>query len=125
MSREFLSFVLFLLAVFGFWALAGRLLRAAGRLALSAAGTTAATGLAELSERRGDITGFMQHQAEAQTLRRARRATLALGAVYLLLLVVPPFTGAAREVYAACSALWLLPRSPRPRLQAPPSPPGS
>lgn len=122
MSGELLALVLFLLAVFGVLALLGRLARSVVRLGLNAAESTAASGLAELSERRGDITGFMERQAHARGLRHARRRTVALAAVYLLLLAIPPFLGAAREVYAACALLWLLPRAPLPRIQAPPQP---
>jgi hypothetical protein len=109
-SRELLSLILLLLAVFGFLALAGRLGRALVRLALNAAESTAATGLAEVSERRGDITGMMEKRTAAQTLRRNRRITLLTVIGCLLLILVPPFAGVAREVYAACAVLWLLPR---------------
>lgn len=109
MSRELLSLVLLILAVLGVLALAGRLGRSLFRLALNAAESTAATGLAEVSERRGDITGMMEKRTAAQSLRRRRRISglTAIGCV--LLLVVPPFAGVAREVYAACALLWLVP----------------
>jgi hypothetical protein len=110
-SRELLSLVLFLLAVLGFLALAGRLAGSLLRLALNAAESTAATGLAEVSERRGDITGFIEKRTAAQTLRRRRRITLLVSAACFLLMAVPPFAGVAREVYAACALLWLLPSS--------------
>ncbi|HEY0015712.1 MAG TPA: hypothetical protein VGC13_05315 [Longimicrobium sp.] len=125
MSRELLSLVLLLLAVFGVLALVSRLGRELTRLALNAAEATAATGLAEVSERRGDITGLMERRAAAQTLRRNRRRTLAGVAAFLLLLAIPPFAGLAREVYAACALLWFVPaRRLRPRMpvQAPEQP---
>jgi hypothetical protein len=124
-SRELLSLVLLLLAVFGVLALVSRLGRELTRLALNAAEATAATGLAEVSERRGDITGLMERRAAAQTLRRNRRRTLAGVAAFLLLLAIPPFAGLAREVYAACALLWFVPaRRLRPRMpvQAPEQP---
>jgi hypothetical protein len=124
-TRELLSLVLLLLAVFGFLALVSRLGRELTRLALNAAEATAATGLAEVSERRGDITGLMERRAAAQTLRRNRRRTLAGVATFLLLLAIPPFAGLAREVYAACALLWFVPaRRLRPRMpvQAPEQP---
>jgi hypothetical protein len=108
-SRELLSLVLLILAVLGFLALAGRLGRALLRLALNAAESTAATGLAEVSERRGDITGMMEKRTAAQTLRRNRRITLLTVVACLLLIIVPPFMDVAREVYAACAVLWFLP----------------
>lgn len=122
MSRDLLSIVLLLLAVFGFLALAGRLARALVRLALNAAESTAATGLAEVSERRGDITGMMEKRTAAQTLRRDRRVTLLIAAACALLIVIPPFAGVAREVYAACALLWLVPT--RRLLPARPRSPG-
>jgi hypothetical protein len=108
-SRELLSLVLLILAVLGFLALAGRLVRALFRLALNAAESTAATGLAEVSERRGDITGMMEKRTAAQTLRRNRRITGLTAVGCVLLMVVPPFADVAREVYAACALLWFLP----------------
>jgi len=108
-SRELLSLVLLILAVLGFLALAGRLGRALFRLALNAAESTATTGLAEVSERRGDVTGMMEKRTAAQTLRRNRRITLLTAVGCLLLMIVPPFVDVAREVYAACALLWLLP----------------
>jgi hypothetical protein len=108
--QELLSLILLTLAFFGFFALVSRLGRASLRLALNAAESTATSGLAEVSHRRGDITGFMENRASHQTLRRARRRTAALAAGYLLLLAIPPFAGIAREVYAASALLWLLPR---------------
>jgi hypothetical protein len=117
-SRELLSIVLLLLAVFGFLALVLRLGRELVRLALNAAESTAATGLAEVSERRGDITGLMERQAAAQSLRRARRRTIAEVAFLFLLIAIPPFTEFTREVYAACALLWFIPaRRLRPRVQ--------
>jgi hypothetical protein len=117
MSNELLSLVLLLLAVLGFVALVGRMGRAALRLGLNAAEATAATGLAEVSQRRGDITGFMERQASGQALRRARRVNAASLLGYAALLILPPFFGLGREVYAAASLLWLLPRRP---VQLPP-----
>lgn len=118
--NELLSLVLLLLAVLGVVALAARLGRSALRLGLNAAEATAASGLAEVSERRGDITGFMEGRASGDTLRRARRRNLASLAAYALLLVIPPFTPFAREAYAAAALLWLLPRRPiRPAVQLP------
>lgn len=111
-QNELLSLVLLLLAVLGFVALVARLGRAGLRLGLNAAEATATTGLAEVSQRRGDITGFLERQASSEALRRARRRNLAAVAGYGLLLVVPLFAGYAREVYAASALLWLLPRRP-------------
>lgn len=116
--NELLSLVLLLLAVLGFVALIARLGRSALRLGLNAAEATAASGLAEVSERRGDITGYLERRASGESLRRARRRNLAATLLYAALLAVPPFAGVAREVYAASALLWLLPRRPvRPPVQ--------
>lgn len=120
--EELLSLILLVLAVFGFVALVTRLGRAALRLGLNAAETTATSGLAEVSHRRGDITGFLERRASEQSLRRARRGAAALTFAYLLLLAVPAFASMAREVYAACSLLWFLPRRPLRRVHAAPAP---
>lgn len=112
MSSELLSLCLLVLAVFGFVALAGRLGRSVLRLALNAAESTAASGLAEVSERRGDITAMMETRNAAQALRRKRRLTLLTVVFCLLLIIVPPFAGVAREVYALCALLWFVPARP-------------
>lgn len=109
---ELLSVILLLLAVLGVVALVARLGRAALRLGLNAAEATAASGLAEVSQRRGDITGYLERRASTETLRRARRRNLAAALGYGLLLVAPLFTELAQEVYAAAALLWLLPRRP-------------
>jgi hypothetical protein len=110
--NQLFALVLLLLAVLGFFALVARLGRAALRLGLNAAEATAASGLAEVSQRRGDVTGFLERQASGQSLRRARRRNVAAIAGYAALLVLPPFFGLAAEVYAASALLWLLPRKP-------------
>jgi hypothetical protein len=118
--EDLLSVVLLLLAVFGFLALLVRLGRAALRLGLNAAEATAASGLAEVSQRRGDITGFLEKQASGAALRRARRLNAAALVGYGVLLAVPLFVGVAREAYAAAALLWLLPRRPvRPPAELP------
>jgi hypothetical protein len=111
-AQDLLSLVLLLLAVFGFLALLRRLGGSLLRLGLHAAEGTAAAGLAEVHERRGDVTAFMERRASAQSLRRARRLTTAAAAGYFLLLAIPLFGGVAREVWAACSLLWFLPGRP-------------
>lgn len=120
MSRDLLSLVLLLLAVFGVLALVARLGRSALRLGLNAAEATAASGAAEVSERRGDITGYLERRANTDALRRARRRNLLALAAYGIFLVIPPFLPVTREVYAAAALLWLLPRRPvRPPVELP------
>ena len=102
--------VVLLLAAAGVLALLLRLGGALLVLGLNAAESTAASGLAEVSERRGDVTGFLERRRTADTLRGARRRAALTLLVLLLLLAVPPVVGVAREAYAACALLWLLPR---------------
>jgi hypothetical protein len=102
--------VLFLLALIGGAALIVRLGRTLLRLALETAEATAASELAKLSRRRGDLTTLAERSEGARAARRSRRLDVALALVWLLLLDAPLFTGGARYVYAACSLVWLLPR---------------
>lgn len=119
MASDLLSLVLLILAVFGFLALLRRLGGSLLRLGLRAAEGTAAAGLAEVSERRGDITAFMEQRADAAALRRSRRRAAAAVGACALLLVVPLFAGFAREAWATCSLLWFLPSRPlRPAASA-------
>jgi hypothetical protein len=107
---------LVILAVLGFVAALLRLLRAAFGALRHGVDEYVAREAAEARARRGDLTGM----AEAQTLnrgaRRARIRALAFAAFWLVLLVAPPFTPWARELYAACSLLWLFPLA-RPALR--------
>ena len=112
--------LLVLLAALGVAALATRLGRALFRVAMNAAEATAVSGLADVSERRGDITGFLERRASQTGLRRSRRRDAAFAAGYFLLLAIPPFLGAAAPVYAAAAVLWLVPVRPlRPPSLAP------
>ncbi|HZG44119.1 MAG TPA: hypothetical protein VEY93_14320 [Longimicrobium sp.] len=107
---EFLRVVLPVLAIAGFLALLNRLVRSGARLGVAWMESTAAAGLAEVSERRGDITGLMERRQSEQGIRRNRRKEVVFAAGYLLLLMVPPLAGVAREVYAAGALLWVLPK---------------
>lgn len=105
-----LAFLLVPLAGAGFFALLVRLGVSLLLLGVRAAESTAAGGLAELSERRGDVTGMMERREAAGRMRRSRRRAGLSALVWTLLLVVPPLAGAALEAYAAASLLWFLPR---------------
>jgi hypothetical protein len=104
--------IIAILAVAGGTALVVRLVRSVLRLLLAAADVTAASGLAEVSARRGDLTAMAERRAAENRARRARiRSTVwALG--WLAALVVPTVAGVAPAVYAIASVLWLLPRQP-------------
>jgi hypothetical protein len=106
--NDVLRTVLPVLAIAGCLALLNRLVRSAARLGVAWMESTAAAGLAEVSERRGDITGLMERRQSEQGIRRNRRKEVVFAAGYLLL--VPPLAGVAREVYAAGALLWVLPK---------------
>ena len=72
-----------------------------------------------MSQRRGDSTGFLERRASGETLRRARRRNLAAVLFYVLLLVIPLFTGVAREAYAAAALSCGLQFLPCPALPEP------
>jgi hypothetical protein len=112
MLEELLTGLVTLMSVAGAAALVIRLVRSALRLALRAAEATAAAGLADVSARRGDITGMMERRAAEQGARRERRGALLLALLWLLWLVVPVFAGWAREAFAVAAVLWLAPQQP-------------
>jgi hypothetical protein len=107
MLESVLDDLITLLAFAGGFALVLRLLRSAVRLALRAAEVTAVAGMAEVSARRGDLTGMAERRTAAQQARRARARSLALALLWLLWLALPPFLGWAREAYALAAPLWL------------------
>ena len=104
------EFLLSILAALGFLALLARIFRSVVRFGLATAEATAMAGLIEVSARRGDLTGLSERRAQEQEVRRSRRLAGLLLVLWVVLVVVPPFTGWAREVYAACALLWVLPK---------------
>jgi hypothetical protein len=102
--------LLTVLAVAGAFALLGQLFRALARLGIAAVEKTAASGLAEVAARRGDLTGLAERRELEGRARHGRARAGLLVAAWLLLLLVPVFTGWTREAYAAASVLWLFPR---------------
>lgn len=93
----------------GVLALLGRLVRALLRLGLAAAEATAVAGLIEVSARRGDLTGLAERQAQEKRVHRLRLRAALRVLLWAGVLVVPPFVGWGREVYAFASLLWLVP----------------
>jgi hypothetical protein len=112
MLEEALTGLVALMSIAGVVALVFRLLRSTARLALRAAEATTAAGLADVSARRGDVTGMIERRADERLARRERRGALLLGAFWLSWLVVPVFAGWAREAFALAAVLWLLPNQP-------------
>jgi hypothetical protein len=104
--------VLVVLAVLGVAALVYRLIRCVARLVLAYAEVTAATGIAENSARRGDLTSLAEHQANERAARRRQWENLRFVALWLVWLLVPPTISLTQPLYAAAAALWLLPYRP-------------
>lgn len=105
-----MQIVIVLLAVLGFLAVAGRLLRAL----LLALGTGVESFLArevtEVNARRGDLTALQEAEARHAIARRARFGAIARVGLWTALLAVPPFTQWTALLYACYSPLWLLTR---------------
>ena len=97
-----------LLAIAGVAAIIRGLARTALRLGLVAAEETTASGLAEVSARRGDITGLSERRAAARAARGRRRRDLLLTLLWILWLVVPPILGWAPAAYALAAPLWFI-----------------
>lgn len=110
MLEQSLTGLVTLLAFAGCVALVLRLVRTAGRLALRAAEASAAAGLADVSARRGDVTGMIERQNTVRRARRDRRKATAMVVLWGAWLVVPVFAGWAREAFALGALLWLAPR---------------
>ena len=104
--------LLFIFVVAGGAALLYRTLFTALRLLLATSEATAAGGMAELSRRRGDLSGMAERAEVKRSARRARRRNLGLLLLWIFLLIVPIPFGWTREVYAAATLLWFLPRPP-------------
>jgi hypothetical protein len=96
-----------ILAIVGAVAILRGFARTALRLGIRAAEETAASGMAEVSARRGDLTGFAERQEAARAARRERRRDLLLSLLWLLWLAVPPMLGWVPQAYALAAPLWL------------------
>lgn len=99
--------VLVLLAVAGAAALGERLFRAIVRVLLTTAETAAASGIAESSARRGDLTRMQEGAQVARKARAARLQSALLAVVWLLWLAVPLALELLPAGYAAAAPLWL------------------
>jgi len=102
----------FFLAVLGILGLAVRLVRSIARLVLSFAEVTAASGLAEVSARRGDLTTLDEQRAIERAARQRQWSDLLFIVLWLGWLFVPPLVSLAQPLYAAAAPLWFLPRRP-------------
>jgi hypothetical protein len=114
MPDQIVESVLVMLAILGGFALASRALRTTLRLALHLAEETAASGLADVSARRGDLTRLAERQAHRERARSRRRLELATLAFWIAWLLVPLILGWLPAAYAPAALLWLAPRPLRP-----------
>ncbi len=109
--------ILPLLAVSGAAALSYRLLRSLARAGLSSAELTAASGMAEVSARRGDLTSLAERREAEREARRQQRGDVLVCLGWLLCLMIPLFTAWTLPLFSAAAPLWLLPyravRTPR------------
>jgi hypothetical protein len=116
MTEDALEGLASLLAMVGGAALVYRAVGGVFRLVLRASQETAASGMAELSASRGDVTGMLERQRLAEAARRDRRRHSILTITWILWFILPLIFGGARIAYALASVLWLLPTSrPAPR----------
>lgn len=110
MAEGALAGVVLWVAVAGVLALIRRAFGSLLRLALHAAEATAASGLAEVSARRGDLTGLSERRAHRERARRLRRTELLLLSLWAGWIVVPALAGWTPDAYLPAALLWLLPR---------------
>lgn len=103
------------LAVLGVGALALRLFGAVGRFVLRAAEIAAASGMAEASTRRGDITALGEARAAIERARWKRRRQGLMAVAWGAWLVLPLVTRTIPEAWALAAPLWLLPNPPASR----------
>jgi hypothetical protein len=104
--------VVVLLAIVGALALAHRLVRSVARFLLSFADTASATGMAEVSQRRGDLTAMAERRSAERVARRRQRRDLVVVLGWFGWLLLPPLIGLALPLYAAAAPVWLFPRTP-------------
>jgi hypothetical protein len=101
--------IVFMLAFVGAAALAYRLIRSLLGLAFALAESAAASGLAEQSARRGDLTGMVERREAQRVARRLRVRQAARTVFWLFCLAFPPFTPWVSAFYAAAAPLWFFP----------------
>jgi hypothetical protein len=112
----FLPGLIHLVAAAGVAALLLRVVASVARLGFVAVEATATEGLADMSQRRGDVTGFLERRRRASRLRGSRGAIVLTTVAWTLALILPALMGIGLEAYALCALLWL---APRPRVRPP------
>jgi hypothetical protein len=99
------------LALLGAVALVIRTLRGALRFGLRAAEIASASGMAEASARRGDLTALSEARGAIETARISRRRNAYISLAWSAWLIVPLLFGGVPEAWALAAPLWLLPGS--------------
>jgi hypothetical protein len=110
-----MSLILGILAALGVLALLAATFRASLRLLRGGVETFIAGEIANVRAGRGDLSGLDAAREWRASSRAARRLYAGQALGWLVLLIAPMFTPWTTEVYAACAALWLVPRRRRGR----------
>ena len=108
-----MSLLLGILAALGVLALLAAVFRAALRLLRGGVEMFLAGEVANARAGRGDLSGLTAAREWRASSRSAKRLYTVQALGWLVLLIAPMFTPWTTEVYAACAALWLLPRRRR------------
>lgn len=109
MLEGVLGTVVTVCALLGGLALIGRAMRTGIRAALRAAESASASGLADVSARRGDLTGMNERRIAERRARRLGMRDAALAGLWVGWLILPLTLGWMPEGYAIAAPLWLLP----------------
>jgi len=104
-----MDFLVLVLAIAGFLAASRGLARASLGLLVRGVEVVVAREETDIRARRGDLTGLSAADEHGALARRRRLASAAAVAFWGALLVAPLLTPWTRWLYAAWSALWLLP----------------
>jgi hypothetical protein len=110
-----MRFLIVVLAVLGFAAIALRVALALLRLLRGGVEQYVATGVADVRARRGDLTGLSDASVQERRARRSQLVSVGILSFWLLLLIAPALTPWPATLYAAYCVFWLVPRrSARP-----------
>src|SRR5690606_9783526 len=103
-----MDLILVPLAIVGAVAILRNLLRTLVRLGIRAAEATSASGLAEVSARRGDLTALAERRAVLREARQRRAGDLVRTLLWLGWLTLPLFLGWVVPAYLIALPLWFV-----------------
>lgn len=103
-----MDLILVPLAIVGAVAILRNLLRTLVRLGIRAAEATSASGLAEVSARRGDLTVLAERRAVLREARQRRAGDLVRTLLWLGWLTLPLFLGWVVPAYLIALPLWFV-----------------